>query len=253
MEQTPKSVQEQPRFVEEKERFGAKVREVFKSEPNSLQDEIEDIEYETGDGKITSIKSLLPREWKMVRSSFLGMDRPMVASFAEKTVAYGENYWIPKAFIVPKGEPLPEPVRREDFIREVFPGPRGVLELSSAPQIERNGFFISLLHEIGHSQVFENMSEEEQAKFLEHVSDLSNKRKSQYAEQDKKTEIENERKSWAWALKEFRQLKRGGVDLEPELDSPDKLLRGIHAALDTREDMNPVEFIKLVREALFQE
>ena len=60
MERVSTSMPEKHKFVEEKERFGAKVREVFKSEPSSLQDEIRDIEYETKDGKIASIKSLLP-------------------------------------------------------------------------------------------------------------------------------------------------------------------------------------------------
>lgn len=254
MERTSISTQEKPRFVEEKERFGAKVREVFKSEPNLLQDEIEDIEYETNDGKTLSIRSLLPEGWKIVKSSFLGMDNPMAASMVDRHIVYGENYWVPKAYVVPKDEPLPKPIRKENFIREVFPGPRGVLELSSFPQVERKGFFIGLLHEIGHSQVFEAMSEEEQMGTIEFIAELSEKKRQQVTKEEKEIENKDERKSWAWALKTFRRLRKEGIDLEPELDSPDKILKGIHAALDTRgATINPVEFMRMVREALFQE
>jgi len=256
MERVPTSTREQPKFIEEKERFGAKIREVFKSEPNSLLDEIKDIEYETSDGKTLSVKSLLPEGWKLIRSSVLGMDNPIMANMTGRVIVYEKNYWIPRAYVVPKEEPLPEPVSKEGFIREVFPGPRGVIELSSSPQVERKGFFISLLHEIGHSQVFKAMSEKKQIEFIERISRLNKKIKQKIIEDqdEKEADNKNERESWAWALKTFRRLRKEGVDLEPELDTPDKLLKGIHAALNTRQHMvDPVEFTKIIREALFQE
>lgn len=134
-----------------------------------------------------------------------------------------------------------------------FPGPRGVLELSSFPQIERNGFFISLLHEIGHSQVFESMSEEEQMESIELISKLTKKKKQQITKEEKESENKDERKSWARALKTFRRLRKEGIDLEPELDTPGKVLKGIHAAIGTRENLDPIELVKIVREALFHE
>src|SRR3989304_9484561 len=140
-------------------RSGSEVVEVFGA-PNpyrleGLEDELEDIEYRTSGGRVFSFKSILPADWKLIRSSLLEPDRPMLSAHKEKVVAYRDTCWIPRAYRVPADQELPQETRNEEFIRLVNTRARGVLELKSFSQVERAGFFLGLLHEIGHAVVFE--------------------------------------------------------------------------------------------------
>ena len=238
-------------------RSGSEVVEVFGA-PNpyrleGLEDELEDIEYRTSGGRVFSFKSILPADWKLIRSSLLEPDRPMLSAHKEKVVAYSDTCWIPRAYRVPADQELPQETRNEEFIRLVNTRARGVLELKSFSQVERAGFFLGLLHEIGHAVVFENMTPEEKKVFKEGQARLDTQKKDERSTKDKEALLKDERAAWAWALHTFRRLRQSGIDLEPKLDSNEKVFKGIAAALETRKDLDTEKMVEALRAALFVE
>lgn len=204
---------EAPPKIEEHERFGAKVSEIVtgKGVPTIVGPrgeivfgggvEVEDLIYETEDGKKLSFKSLFPDNWKIVRTT----TGSMRASYDFKQVFYRDKL------------------------------------------VDEKGFFLGLLHEIGHAQEVSTLTNEE-ARARAEVQKRMLDPETPGKEKERATQavVNNERDAWAWALRKFRELRRKGVDLEPELKTRQDLLRGINKCLKTHENLADPKLPKLI-------
>lgn len=249
---------ETPSRVEEHERFGERVVEkIGKKIYNASGEfhEVEDIYRIQESGEAFSMKSLLPEGWKFWRGvrDFYG------SNLKDKAVIYGDHYVLSREYTVPESEPIPEHVEREDFIRYVDPDTRFVVEMHSLPQVTQKGFFLHLLHEIGHGHVFEAMSQEDKNAILDITRELKfSKAKSEFSPEERdlydRFILRPERGAWTWALRTLRRLRQEGIDLAPELNSQQEIIKAISAALSTYEhDLDPEARMEALRTARFIE
>lgn len=226
-------------YVDEHERHGAQVREIVgeRFERNSVVYEpVSDIEYKTAAGKTVSFKEFLPEGWHIVRKPE-SLSKMFAANHELLAVEYPKLHPLKRSTrFIPEGEELPKDVRSDKFWREVRPAQRRVFEYDVAPKIIQAGFFISLLHEIGHAQSFSKKTSsdaEETIRFYLYrkngidLSDPVNKERYQGLV------IGEERVAWAWALRKFRELERDGIDLEPAFKSAEEIKQFLHSHLDT--------------------
>lgn len=234
--------------LEKHDRFGASVTE-FLGRVEDCQiftfTEVKDIEYETKDGKKLSFQSLLPKGWTFVRK-----DREAMGSNPNgKIIIYGEHYIDINDRVVPLNELLPEEIYEDNFVRRVNPEKRLVIESRRLPQIGEKGFFLELLHEIGHAHNCEKMDPEDLLRLLEvrrrniAKGKLTLKSDEKFSLQEQnlyeKLVIKDESCAWAWALRTFRNLRKNGIDLEPELHSLKEVLDIVHGNLLSYEDLSP--------------
>lgn len=206
--------------LDEYERFGSRAEEIIevpkdylesvgeeKAQNKARQDyirngsiDIKDIKYITNDGKIFSLQELLLPGWKLARTFI-------------KQHAFSDRF------------------------KKIF---------YEHSLIHSKGFFLALLHEIGHVYFLKSLSgEEEKSDYLNKRRELEALRNrcevsqvelsSEEKELYKKYVIYPEKKAWAWALKNFRRLRRDGIDLEPQLKSIKEILCYVMTSLSSYE------------------
>jgi len=263
-------VEKKEELVVKHERFGAETEETGKIPERFLninkqelkenyfsyadKIEIQDLRYKIKEGKAFSLNTLLPEGWKLVKKA----GAEFIADHDNKEVIYGNWYTLKREYFVPEGKPMPERVEDEYFFRDVYPEEKKIVEQKFFPAISRRGFFLILLHEIGHAHYYEGrdpigklamhtIEREEIQKKLSKNLPLSEKEE----EFKKKVIIPEERTSWAWALRTFRKLRQQGIDLEPGLPSTKEIRKIVHAALSTYEqNLNP-EALRVALETTF--
>lgn len=111
----------------------------------------------------------------------------------------------------------------------------GKLLQVAEPYFQVRGALLNILHEIGHTQQpltkEKFWARERLGPSRAFGRPLSSKEREEFIQ----VFIAEERDAWAYALRRLRDLRRAGVDLEPELDSNEKLLLRIHSLLFTYE------------------
>lgn len=168
--------------------------------------EIKGIKYTTPEGKSISLDEFLPEGWRIIRQHI----GKLQVVFLTREGLLAKNIIYPQYYKIPESDKYFLPIQRE-------------------------GFFLGLLHEIGHAHFYESES-------------LNPKRKNELNPtlKTKRETIKEERSAWAWALQTLRKLRREGIDFEPTLPENKKILEKVHAVLSTYEkkDLSLEEFKK---------
>lgn len=241
-------------FKEERQRFGAKVKELFgESDAGGLLIEVLDFIYETPEGRNFSFKSVLPQGWKLLRKTRDTLE----ADTENREIIYGDHQLLLNNYSIPEGEPLPESIETDELMRRVDVSTRMVMEVASPPQMDRKGFFISLLHEFGHAHAFEAMSSEDKQRSLEARGKLVYKKKNEMTEEERslhqKYIVQNEKDAWQWALEKLQELRNMRVNLAPEITTNEEMYAAIEGALTTYErDLSPEAWAAAVDAARYK-
>ncbi len=185
---------------------------------------VPDIEYRTADGKIVSVRSLIPGSWNL---STVERGDLFNADIFSRRIQYGQRH--DTSVFSPGHE------RVEAKAAPYIPEGRTIEENKPEPALTSRGFFMNILHEAGHAHAFEDMAPEEKREFARTVGELNARSSREYSERDKAAYrdivVQNERDAWAWAVKKLRELRSQGIDLAPEFRTKDELFHGIRAAV----------------------
>lgn len=122
------------------------------------------------------------------------------------------------------------------FIKSIFYGEKEPkLFYNDEPQdFWQPGALLKLLHEIGHVRCGVEPTWEE-VNVLSRVNSSLTGVDVSSANFALKTTLKPERTAWTYALKTLRAYKERGIDLEPQLDSPEKISAVVHLCLVTYE------------------
>lgn len=231
--------------IENNERFGYKICETIEKGfiVDGLKvDKIVDIQITTEDGHIFSINKLLPEDWNLIRYGKKGL----CANPTQKIIIYGESGMELNEYTIPNDQLLPESTDEENFSRRVIKSERLVIEVHESKPILHKGFFIKLLHEIGHAINCTKMSQDqiEQLLNIRKKNIESGKLTIQQLEQlpdndEYKIVLNDEQNAWDWALTTYKSLKTQGIDLAPEFTSEIDIVNFIEEHLESYKDLSP--------------
>ena len=231
--------------IENNERFGYKICETIERGfiVDGLKvDRIVNIQIVTKDGHIFSINKLLPEDWNLIRYR----KKDLCANPSQKIIIYGESGIEINEYTIPNDQPLPESIDEEDFSRRVIESKRLVIEAKNIKRILHKGFFIELLHEIGHAINCNKMDPNQLKQLLDirkkniESGKLTIQQLEQLPDNDEyRIVLDDEQKAWDWALNMYKSLKTQGIDLAPEFTSEVDIINYIEEHLESYKDLSP--------------
>ncbi|MFH0987729.1 MAG: hypothetical protein V1841_02465 [Patescibacteria group bacterium] len=193
--------------------------------------ELRDVKYTSEDGKSISLGSLLPKGWKFIKTTEL---------FSGANPEAREIHYAPpttqtrKTYEVPKDQRLPEEGEyfssRDHIVRLVNRERRKVREDQESFSVSKKGFFLGVLHEIGHANFYTEMTQKERQNYITARKLAGETENNPWAV---KYIVRDERQAWAWALREFRKLRKGGIDFEPALSSNKEIIKLVESKLSS--------------------
>ncbi len=238
--------------VNEYERFGGHVREIIGgpakiNAPAFRQEEengypqryVSDIEYTAPNGNKISLATLVPRNWIVTTTE---QGDVFIADIALRRIVYGQRHDTsvfspasPKGYTSPFSPEITDVIKFEEKYKELIPEGHFVHQNEPIPAAESKGFFMRLLHEIGHAEIFDGMSQEEREEFARRGGQVLSKRPKDYSSKDRdeyeNVIMNNERGAWQWALLKLEELRAQGIDLAPEFSTKEEMLAGIEGNL----------------------
>jgi len=215
---------------------GAEKRKNAKSFNNIETDvnvcEVSEIRFINSEGKVLEFSSLLPPEWKFATEGPYATNSISNAETTEKIISFPGYVLDPdrtKITQVPENQDLPQP--HDDSRRKFFVSPidRRVAEIPATPILEKPTAILGILHEIGHIEKGISQEEFYLHQKLEEKETLRPKEREIYGE----IVIRHERDAWAYALKQYRDLKKQGFDLYPQAENNQEILDFVDKCLDT--------------------
>ncbi|OHA46114.1 MAG: hypothetical protein A3A80_00730 [Candidatus Terrybacteria bacterium RIFCSPLOWO2_01_FULL_44_24] len=237
--------QEGPLTVNEYERFGAHVREVLGEFTKELVGEptriVLSLEYVSPEGKTFDVKSLLPKDFSLMRNNDDYIHSVVICD--TKQMIYGGRR---------NKERTDDIAHYED--QSVWG--TGNIADRSKPAIPERGFFLTLLHELGHSDYFSNLSETEKQVVIEDIKNYKRDIASDDIDKSRTAQqrlIQRERYAWAWALRTLRNLRKDGIDLAPEYTGNKQIFEFIDLSLSTRKPLLPPDELVRILETLRRE
>ncbi len=205
------------------------------SEEKNLK-RIESIEIETSGGKI-NLAEELPPGWKIFQTKGAGKTNFMAADPFNRYIIIPEFFRVKKAerWIDDKKDIPPEYeyYENEEGGRRLFPFGL-MIEWKNRKTFSKSEDFIRFLHEVGHSHQYllgqglkiRHLAKEREKKGLPPIQSFKE------AEDYHQQVIAVERGAWAFALREYRRLKERGIDLLPEVESNEDVLKIVKESLE---------------------
>jgi hypothetical protein len=180
---------------------------------------VKDIEYRLPGGEMFRLSDVLPEGVRLFR---LGDPIPPTMDLEDRSLSYSRIGRVPSVK-EKKFPPWARGYRYEQRKEEFFSSP---------------GAFLGLFHEIGHLRRREEEGREELPRRRERELRLRAEGLTPLVGKDREDfllVLQEERDAWAFALRLLRELRRRGIDLEPELQTKEDILTFVHAKLHSYE------------------
>ena len=169
---------------------------------------VHDIEYISRDGNRLRLSELLPKGYRFLKTP---REDEGTAITSHSLLRYGQF------------------IKRERVDRLLR------IRMEKEPLLESRGGMLVILHEVAHAHQDVPKNEEKYAQTLIREGNYRT-----FTDTERRAffhiVLQRERDAWAQAIMKLRELRERGVDLEPELDTPEKLELIIHGALHSYEE-----------------